>query len=108
MIPRFYLEQFSSPSKRGKDKPGRIWVYERGKKPDERSTTVQGFENGYFAYVNPDGTVEETFRDGARGARGRMQRCAPMLKVRGLSLAARRNRQARILHRPSVLTRNAA
>lgn len=61
IIPKFYLEQFSSRSKRGKDKPGRIWVYERRKEPQERATSVQGFENGYFAYVNPDGSMEETF-----------------------------------------------
>jgi hypothetical protein len=58
-IPKFYLEQFSKPSARP-GKPGRIWVYERGKAPDERATSVQGVENGYFGYVKPDGTLEES------------------------------------------------
>lgn len=57
IIPKFYLEQFASPSKR-KNNPGRIWVYEKGKKPDERATSVQGVQNGYFAYVRDDGTED--------------------------------------------------
>ena len=61
IIPKFYLEQFSTPSRMGKDKPGRIWVYERGEEPDDRATSVQGKENGYFGYYKPDGTVEESF-----------------------------------------------
>ncbi len=60
IIPKFYLEQFAAPSTRGKDKPGRIWVYERGKKPQQRSTSVQGRENGYFGFVRPDGSLEES------------------------------------------------
>ena len=59
IIPRFYLEQFSNPSER-KGNPGPIWVYERGKAPALRATTVQGRENGYFEYVLPDGTREES------------------------------------------------
>lgn len=59
IIPRFYLEQFATASTQGKDKPGRIWVYERGKRPDHRSTSVQGVENGYFGFVLPDGSLEE-------------------------------------------------
>jgi hypothetical protein len=62
IIPRFYLEQFSVPSER-KDGPGRVWVYERGSEPDQRGTTVQGRENGYFEYVRPDGTREETLEN---------------------------------------------
>jgi hypothetical protein len=57
IIPKFYLEQFANPSKQKKN-PGRIWVYEKGKKPDERATSVQGVENGYFAYVRDDGTED--------------------------------------------------
>lgn len=57
IIPKFYLEQFASPSKRKKNS-GRIWVYEKGKKPDERATSVQGVENGYFAYIRDDGTED--------------------------------------------------
>ncbi len=59
VMPRFYLEQFSTPSARA-GSPGRIWVYERGKEPDERATSAQGVENGYFGYVKPDGTLEES------------------------------------------------
>ena len=59
IIPKFYLEQFAKG--RTKKKPGRLWVYEKGKDPDERSTSVQGFENGYFGYVLPDGSLEESF-----------------------------------------------
>jgi hypothetical protein len=57
VIPKFYLEQFANPAKR-KNKPGRIWVYQKGKQPDERGTTVQGAENGYFGYVRDDGTLD--------------------------------------------------
>jgi len=66
IIPRFYLEQFATPAKR-KGKPGRIWVYEKQKQPDQRATTAQGFENGYFGYLRPDGstdgTLEESFEN---------------------------------------------
>ena len=58
-IPKFYLEQFSTPSARPGN-PGRVWVYERDKEPDERATSVQGVENGYFGYVKPDGILEES------------------------------------------------
>lgn len=61
IIPAFYLERFARPSVRGPNNPGRVWVYEKGEQPDDRATSVQGRENGYFAYVRPDGTVEETF-----------------------------------------------
>ena len=59
IIPKFYLEQFAKG--RTKKRPGRLWVYEKGKDSDERSTSVQGFENGYFGYVRPDGSLEESF-----------------------------------------------
>lgn len=61
IIPAFYLEQFASPSPSGKNKPGRIWVYEKGREPDERATSVQGKEKGYFGFFRPDGTMEESF-----------------------------------------------
>ena len=61
IIPRFYLEQFATPSKRGPGKPGRIWVYEQNQEPDERATSVQGKEKGYFGYFTPNGTLEESF-----------------------------------------------
>jgi Protein of unknown function (DUF4238) len=57
IIPKFYLEQFSTPA-RQKGKPGRIWVYEKGKQPHQRSTSVQGAENGYFGYIRDDGSVD--------------------------------------------------
>ena len=63
IIPAFYLERFAVPSNRGPRNPGRVWVYEKGKKPHQRGTTVQGRENGYFAYVRPDGTEEESFEE---------------------------------------------
>lgn len=56
IIPEFYLKQFAEPSKRGKSKPGRVWVYERGRGPTPRGTSRQGKENGYFEYRKPDGT----------------------------------------------------
>jgi Protein of unknown function (DUF4238) len=61
IIPAFYLERFARPSTRGPQNPGRICVYEKGKEPDDRATSAQGRENGYFAYIAPDGTVEESF-----------------------------------------------
>jgi hypothetical protein len=59
IIPRFYLEQFSTPSGR-KNSPGRIWVYERGRQPHQRATSVQGRENGYFGYRRRDGSLDES------------------------------------------------
>lgn len=66
IIPAFYLEQFSTPSelrkKRGaKVKAGRVWVYEKGKEPNPRSTSRQGRENGYFGFILPDGSLDEAF-----------------------------------------------
>ena len=60
IIPKFYLEQFASPSTRGKAKPGRICVYEKGRQPHQRSTSVQGAEKGYFGFVRPNGSLEES------------------------------------------------
>jgi hypothetical protein len=59
IIPRFYLEQFANPA-RGKGKPGRVWVYQKGKQAQLRATKAQGYENGYFGYVRPDGTLDES------------------------------------------------
>jgi len=59
-IPQFYLKQFATASKRGADKPWRVWVYERGQEPDERGTTAQGVVNGYFGFVQPDGSLDES------------------------------------------------
>ena len=68
IIPRFYLEQFSTPSelrKKGgkKVKSGRVWVYERGKEPKLRGTSRQGRENGYFGFILPNGRLNESFED---------------------------------------------
>ena len=60
IIPRFYLEQFATPAKR-KSKPGNVWVYEREKVPRPSSTKAQGYENGYFVFVHPNGTRDESF-----------------------------------------------
>ena len=66
IIPSFYLEQFSTPSDRRKRrgekvKSGRVWVYEKGKEPNHRSTSRQGRENGYFGFILPDGRLNEAF-----------------------------------------------
>ena len=61
-IPRFYLEQFANPARR-KGRPGRVWTYEKGKPTHPRATDSQGYENGYFAYVKPDGTRDESFEN---------------------------------------------
>jgi hypothetical protein len=58
-IPRFYLEQFANPA-RGKGKPGKVWVYEKGKQPQLRATKAQGYENGYFGSVRPDWSLDES------------------------------------------------
>ena len=55
-IPRFYLKQFAT---RRRNKPGRVYVYEKGKPPQSRSTRSQGRENGYFQIVGDDGTKDE-------------------------------------------------
>jgi Protein of unknown function (DUF4238) len=59
-IPRFYLEQFATPSQQ-KGKSGVVWVYEKARTPRDTSTSAQGYENGYFKYVRADGTRDESF-----------------------------------------------
>ncbi len=61
IIPAYYLERFARPSSRGLRNPGRVWVYEKGCEPQNRATSVQGRENGYFEFVHEDGTKEESF-----------------------------------------------
>lgn len=56
-IPRFYLEQFATPTRLGK--PGRVWVYEKERPPQLRSTRSQGRENGYFQIIRDDGKKDE-------------------------------------------------
>jgi Protein of unknown function (DUF4238) len=59
VIPKFYLDQFSTPSQR-KNGQAHVWVYEKGKKPRYTATKVQGAEKGYFASVRPDGELDES------------------------------------------------
>lgn len=59
-IPRFYLEQFANPRK---GKPGKVWTYAKGKEPQPRATDSQGYENGYFAFVHADGSLDESFEE---------------------------------------------
>jgi len=59
VIPRFYLEQFANPPKH-EGKPGSVWVYAKGKSPQPRSTKSQGYENGYFGYIQPNGKLDES------------------------------------------------
>lgn len=59
IIPKFYMERFANLSDRKSGQP-HLWVYEKGKKPRYTATSVQGYENGYFAFVKPDGTLDES------------------------------------------------
>ena len=61
IIPKFYLEKFAVRPKRRKRGPGRIWVYERGRKPGQRATSRQGVKKGHFEYRKPDGSWEHSF-----------------------------------------------
>jgi hypothetical protein len=58
IIPKSHLGRFANPPNRRKGEP-HLWVYEKGQEPDYRAISVQGYENGYFAVVKPDGTVDE-------------------------------------------------
>lgn len=58
IIPKFYLDRFANPPDRKGGHP-RIWVYEKGKEPAYRATRIQGAENGYFAFITPDGKLDE-------------------------------------------------
>lgn len=79
IIPKFYLEQFSFPSRRP-DNPGRIWVYGRGMPPDERATSKQGVENGYFGYVGPDGILEESLETRLATLEAECNEVLPLIK----------------------------
>ena len=59
IIPKFYLDRFAKPPERKNGQP-HLWVYERLEEPHHRATSVQGYENGYFAFVRPDGTLDES------------------------------------------------
>src|SRR5882724_8668760 len=58
IIPKFYLKQFSFKKP---NKKHYVWLYEKGKKPDPRWIDRAGVVSGYFGYVMPDGTLEESF-----------------------------------------------
>ncbi|HUB58959.1 MAG TPA: DUF4238 domain-containing protein [Candidatus Micrarchaeia archaeon] len=62
IIPKFYLERFANPPDRKNGQP-HIWVYEKGEEPHYRATSVQGYENGYFAFVKPDGCLDESLEE---------------------------------------------
>lgn len=53
VIPRRYLAQFA-------DSEGRIWVYEKDRKPRKGTPKGEGVENGYFGYRHRDGKLDET------------------------------------------------
>jgi hypothetical protein len=57
IIPNRYLKQFAIQKQNGKHY---VWVYEKGKKPHQQTTKNTAYQNGYFAYTLPDGTVEES------------------------------------------------
>ncbi|HWY55061.1 MAG TPA: DUF4238 domain-containing protein [Terriglobales bacterium] len=57
-IPVFYLQQFANKSPLRK-KHGLIWVYEKGKVPQERSLRVQGKQKGYFAVLRDDRSMDD-------------------------------------------------
>jgi hypothetical protein len=63
-IPVFYLQQFANLSSRGK-KHGLVWVYEKGKEPQERSLRVQGKEKGYFAVLRDDKSMDDEAAEAA-------------------------------------------
>ncbi len=57
VIPRFYLKQFAFQKPNEKHY---VYLYQKGKKPEDRWTKKVGRIEGYFGYVLPDGTVEES------------------------------------------------
>lgn len=57
IIPEFYLKQFSFSKPNDKRY---VWLYEQRKKPEPRWTHRAGVEPGYFGFVRPDGTLEES------------------------------------------------
>jgi hypothetical protein len=56
-IPAFYLKQFSS--RLPKKKQHMVWVYEKGQDPVMRNIQKQGKQNGYFAVLQHDGSLED-------------------------------------------------
>jgi hypothetical protein len=57
IIPKFYLKQLAFEKPNGKHY---VYLYEKGKKPADRWIKSVGRELGYFGYLLPDGTIEES------------------------------------------------
>jgi hypothetical protein len=64
IIPRFYLKQFAFQKPNEKHY---VYLYEKGKKPEARYIKNVGYELGYFGYVLPDGSVEESMETKLKG-----------------------------------------
>ncbi len=62
IIPKAYLEQFAI-KKKARDETGRFFVYEKGKQPRRAAPKAEGVENGYFAFVRPDGSIDESLEN---------------------------------------------
>ena len=62
IIPKAYLEQFAI-RKKARDETGRFFVYEKGKLPRRAAPKAEGVENGYFAFVRPDGSIDESLEN---------------------------------------------
>jgi hypothetical protein len=66
IIPNYYLKQFATLKPNGKHY---VWVHTKGKdpkkppKPTHQWTRNTAYENGYFAYTLPGGTVEESLEE---------------------------------------------
>jgi hypothetical protein len=63
-IPVFYLQQFANDSALGK-KHKLTWVYEKDKQPKERSLRIQGKQNGYFAILQDDKSMDDEATEAA-------------------------------------------
>jgi Protein of unknown function (DUF4238) len=59
IVPRLYLEQFTTKSTRSV-KPGHLWVYQQNEPPRRGTSKSEGAENGYFAYPLPSGELDES------------------------------------------------
>jgi hypothetical protein len=92
-IPRFYLEQFANPPRPPADS-GWVWVYAKGKKARESATTAQGFENGYFAYVKRDGSIDKSFEHKLAVLEGRCNDALVCARSRLCDLTSRSFRQS--------------
>jgi hypothetical protein len=57
VIPQFYLKQFAFMKPNDKHY---VYLYEKTKEPKDRYTKKVGRIAGYFGYILPDGTLEES------------------------------------------------